>query len=57
MPRLDTCAICKHPITNFDQVVAVGYGLPEPMYTLCAECAAPVTRLLDEHGLRRLSEL
>jgi hypothetical protein len=57
MPHIDTCAICKRPITDFDRFVTVGYGLPEPMYTLCPGCAAPVTRLLDEHGLRRFSEL
>lgn len=55
--RADICSICKKQIKDFDQFLVIGYGSPQPLYTLCSQCGMPVIDLLERHGLQRLSRV
>ena len=45
------CAICKKTIRDFDHYLAIGYGIPLPLYSICDNCGSPVIAFLEEHGL------
>lgn len=51
--RLDQCDICKQSITDFDQQVFVGYGIPDLQYSFCSRCARPIIEFLKQRSLRK----
>jgi hypothetical protein len=49
--RLNRCDICRQQITNPNEQIVLGYGIPELQYSFCPICAKPVIAFLKRHRL------